>query len=45
MKKWWNNFKQDLLFNIAMSLLSILMYVFVILLMIFAFKELITQIF
>ena len=45
MKEWWNNFKQDLLFNIAMSLLSILMYIFVILLMVFAFKELITQIF
>ena len=45
MKEWWKNFKEDLLFNIAMTLLSTLMYIFVILLMIWAFKVLITQIF
>ena len=44
MKEWWNNFKQDLLFNIMTFMVSILMLLFV-LLSIFCIKELITQIF
>ena len=45
MKEWWNNFKEDLLFNISMLLLCALLYIFVILVVIFGIKELITQIF
>lgn len=45
MKEWWNNFKEDLLFNISMSLLCALFYTFAILVIIFGIKELITQIF
>jgi hypothetical protein len=45
MKEWWNNFKQDLLFNIVMTfMVSILMLLFI-LLSILCIKVLITQIF
>ena len=45
MKEWWNNFKQDLIFNITMSIMSLVLILLFVLLSIFAIKELIIQIF
>ena len=45
MKEWWNNFKEDLLFNIIMTLMSVTLFMLFVLLSIFCLKELITEIF
>ena len=45
MKEWWNNFKEDLWFNITMTAGVSILMTLAILLSILCFKELITQIF
>lgn len=38
-KEWWNNFKQDLFFNITMTVMCSILYVAIILMGILAIKE------
>lgn len=45
MKEWWNNFKQDLWFNLYMTISVSILMLLAILLSILCVKELITQIF
>lgn len=40
-KEWWNDFKQDLIFNISTTILSVISFALAILLFIIAFKEMI----
>ena len=44
-KKWWNNFKEDLMFNITMTIISAMFLILMVLLFIFCFKTLIIEIF
>lgn len=38
-KEWWNDFKQDLFFNITMTIMCFMLYVLVILMFIICFKD------
>ena len=40
-KEWWNDFKQDLFFNITMTIMCSFLYILTILMGIIAFKEMI----
>ena len=40
-KEWWNDFKQDLFFNITMTIMCSFLYILTILMMIIVFKEMI----
>lgn len=42
-KKWWNNFRQDLFFNITMTIMCSILYVATIMMGILAIKELIDK--
>ena len=45
MKEWWNNFKQDLLFNIVMTIMSSVLFITMILLSLLCIKELFINLF
>lgn len=40
-KEWWDNFKQDLFFNITMTIMCSFLYILTILMFIFGIKEMI----
>jgi len=42
-KEWWNEFKNDLLFNITMTIMCSILYIATILMGILAIKELIDK--
>jgi len=42
-KEWWNNFKQDLFFNITMTIMCSILYVATILMGILAIKEIVDK--
>ena len=45
MKEWWNNFKQDLLFNIVMTIMVSILFITFILLSLLCIKELFINLF
>ena len=45
LNKWWNNFNEDLMFNITMTIISAMLLILMVLLFIFCFKTLIIEIF